>query len=176
MLPDGLRLVGVFLVALVLGTGAPAHAEKKLARAARVDPIADFEVRPAVGYERGRARRIKVVQIGWAEVELSTARAFLRMAAAAQKDGVELWIKSGFRSHEHQVWFYEAYRSGYGNPAARPGYSNHQSGRALDLDILGEGTYAWLEKHAKKYGFARTVRGEPWHWELVKKARRKRSR
>lgn len=176
MLGGALRarvLFGVLALALAAG---PAAAERFATppRAAE-DPIAGVESRPAIGYERGRKLAIRVVTIGWAEVEVRTARAFVAMALAARDAGIELWIRSGYRPPEHQQWLYDAWRRGWGNPAARPGFSTHQSGRALDLDIQTPGTFDWLETHAKKFGFARTVRGEPWHWELVKKVKRRAS-
>ena len=155
-----MRIALVVLVLFLLAT--PAAAE-----------TAVFTVRPAVGYRNGRPHRIKVVSLGWAEVEVSTARAYLAMAAAAAEDGIELWITSGFRSQEEQRAFYQAYREGWGNRAARPGHSNHQSGAALDL-YVGGGVYDWLARNARRFGFKRTVPGEPWHWEHVKRPRAKR--
>ena len=152
------------LLLLVIAWAAPAAAE-----------TLTLEARPALGYKKGRPRRIQVVTLGWTDVEVNTARAFLTMASAAAADGVELWIRSGFRSHEEQRMFYQAWREGWGNRAARPGHSNHQSGRALDL-YLGPGTFAWLEANARRFGFERTVRGEPWHWEYVARPRKKRAR
>jgi len=66
-----------------------------------------------------------------------------------------------------QTELYEAWKVGAGNPAAKPGFSNHQSGRAIDINLLGvpKETYAWLKKNAARYGFRRTVPSEPWHWE-----------
>lgn len=155
--------MGLLLAALLVP--APAFAE--------VDGLVPYA---AIGYRKGRKLKIQLVQIGWAEVELKTAYAFLEMQEAAAKDGVDLWIRSGFRSHEHQQWLYDAWREGWGNKAARPGHSNHQSGRALDLYISDPETFAWLEKHAKRFGFKRTVRGEPWHWEFTKKPKARKSK
>jgi D-alanyl-D-alanine carboxypeptidase len=119
----------------------------------------------AVGYRKGRPFKLRVVQLGWAEVEVKTAAAFLAMREAAAADGIELAIRNGFRPPEFQEWLYQAYKEGWGNKAARPGHSNHQSGRALDLYIDTPETYAWLDANARRYGFRRTVRSEPWHWE-----------
>ena len=52
-----------------------------------------------------------------------------------------------------------------GHLAAPPGYSNHQSGHALDLNTSARGVYSFLANHGKSYGFRRTVPSEPWHWE-----------
>jgi LAS superfamily LD-carboxypeptidase LdcB len=128
--------------------------------------IAGAETRVERGYKNGRPVRIRVTQIGWAEVEVATAKAFKKMAAHAQRDGIDLEIRSGFRDHARQKELYRAYRGGYGNKAARPGFSNHESGRALDIGMDG-GVRAWMSANAKRYGFKQTVRGEPWHWEYT---------
>jgi LAS superfamily LD-carboxypeptidase LdcB len=122
--------------------------------------------RTATGYKNGRPFRIQITSIGRAEVEVRTARAFERMQRAAAKDGVDLVIWSGFRSNSAQRDLYARYRKHDGNLAALPGYSNHQSGKALDIK-LDDKTYGWLHDHAATYGFTRTVRSEPWHWEYV---------
>jgi hypothetical protein len=129
--------------------------------------------RAAVGYRNGRRVKLRLVEVGWAEVEIRTARAFLAMRDAAARAGVDLWILSGFRSQEQQAALYRAWREGWGNRAARPGYSNHQSGRALDLFVGAPGTRGWLEAHAHRFGFRQTVPGEPWHWEFVEAGRRR---
>ena len=70
---------------------------------------------------------------------------------------------------EEQRFLYDCYQTGqcnHGNFAEVPGYSTHQSGRALDLNRLGPGVHAWLLAHARRFGFVATVPGEPWHWEF----------
>ncbi|HEU0035070.1 MAG TPA: M15 family metallopeptidase [Kofleriaceae bacterium] len=123
------------------------------------------ETRVATGYRNGKPVKVKLVEIDWALVELQTARAFLAMRAAAAEDGIDIVIWSGFRTNERQAELYRAYREGYGNPAAKPGYSNHQLGRALDLMLRGD-VYPWLVANAPRFGFRATVKGEPWHWEF----------
>lgn len=123
-----------------------------------------------VGYRRGRRHVFDVVPLGptGVEVEIGTARAFLAMRTAAADAGVELRLESGFRTAEQQRALFKAWRKGQGNKAARPGRSNHQSGRALDIAV-GQvpGSLAWLESNAVLFGFKRTVASEPWHWEYV---------
>jgi hypothetical protein len=51
------------------------------------------------------------------------------------------------------------------NLAAQPGYSNHQSGHALDVNTSAPGVYAWLAAHGGEFGFSETVPSENWHWE-----------
>lgn len=148
-MPHAGRTLRLLVLAVLLLSGI-AHGESRIER----------------GYRNGRPFRIRVTSVGWADVEVQTAKAFKKMAAAARKAGVELSIRSGFRSHERQKELYRAWREGWGNRAARPGFSNHESGRALDIDLDRDGTFAWLKKHGRRFGFRQTVRGEPWHWEF----------
>lgn len=121
--------------------------------------------RPATGYSRGNPTRICVVSVQGKLVEQRTAIAFESMRRAAARSGVTLQIVSGFRSMDQQRYLYNLYLSGRGNLAARPGYSNHQSGLALDLNMHLRGVSSWLASHAASYGFRRTVPSENWHWE-----------
>jgi LAS superfamily LD-carboxypeptidase LdcB len=130
------------------------------------------DARTVTGYRRGQKTRVKLVEVGGVELEARTARAFVAMAGAAAQRGITLAIRSGFRSHEQQKELYLWYRRGWGNLAARPGYSNHQSGRAVDIYIEDYAVYEWLKQNARDYGFKRTVKREAWHWEYVGGGRR----
>lgn len=136
--------------------------------------------RLVTGYVRGKPAQIAVVEIDGCLVETVTAAAFEIMRTAAATAGVKLRITSGFRSMEEQTALWEerkdpAVRKLKGQ-AARPGWSNHQSGRAIDIHTgltiaafaLGQSTpeSKWLDAHARQYGFARTVSNEPWHFCL----------
>ena len=123
--------------------------------------------RNATGYREGEKIEIKIADCGGAEAEVHTAIAFRAMAHAAAKAGIDLRVRSGFRSFAKQKKLYKAYRKGEGNLAARPGFSNHESGRALDLYVTDYKVFEWLQNHAARYGFHRTVPGEPWHWEYL---------
>lgn len=151
-----------------------------LARLTAVDHDAKRHAEPAwtmasepiqrTGYRNGRRHVVEVVPLGPTpvEVEVRTARAFLAMRADAADDGVDLRLESGFRTVEQQLALYRAWRKGRGNKAALPGKSNHQSGRALDINVVSNpGALAWLEANAATFGFKRTVKSEPWHWEYV---------
>lgn len=127
--------------------------------------------RSATAYVNGAPRKIKVVTIDGKPVEVDTAKAFLRMERAAKKDGIDLRVVSGFRTMAEQRYLYNLWLSGRGNQAAPPGYSNHQSGTALDLnttgpsDSVGSGpVYNWLARNAHRFGFRR-IPSEHWHWE-----------
>jgi LAS superfamily LD-carboxypeptidase LdcB len=131
------------------------------------DTSGEPQVWKVVGYRNGKAINLEVTEVDGVLVEVSTARAFIKMRDAADEQGVYLQAWSGFRSNDKQRELYDAWKAGAGNPAAKPGYSNHQSGRAIDINLLGvpKETYAWLNKNAARYGFRRTVPSEPWHWE-----------
>jgi len=118
----------------------------------------------------------------------SAALAFAAMREAAQHDGVELRVVSAFRSIEYQLGILER-KLARGlsieeilRVSAAPGYSEHHSGRALDLTTPGfapleekferSPAFAWLTENAKRFGFTLSYpRGnshgivyEPWHW------------
>ncbi len=110
-----------------------------------------------------------------------TRAAFVKMAAAAKKDSIDLIADSGYRSAEMQRRIFRR-RLAEGKTfeqvsqfVAPPGYSQHQTGRALDL-VPSEARFAhtriykWLKKHAGEYGFVESI-PEPakgsgeWYWE-----------
>lgn len=141
-----------------------------VALAARIQAERGLDARPEVGYDRGRPFPLAVVDLapsGEVRAEVRTALAFLRMADAARRDDVELVVVSGFRSPEKQLELYRLFRRGRGPLASKPGTSNHQSGRALDLDMSSPGATRWMKRNARRFGFKRTVRSERWHWEHV---------
>lgn len=100
---------------------------------------------------------------------------------------ISLVPASGYRSYETQTSLYNSYVSQYGQKAAdtfsaRPGYSEHQTGLAMDfspIDRSFENTaqFNWLQQNAHDYGFIlRYPNGktgitgyiyEPWHWRYV---------
>ncbi len=134
--------------------------------------LADLEAMKAchraTGYRSGKAFTICLTTVDGKYVEVNTARAFVRMRTAARRSGVRLHVVSGFRSMAQQRYLYHCYKTrscNHGNLAAPPGYSNHQSGHALDLNTSSSGVYGWLASHGRAYAFRRTVPSERWHWE-----------
>jgi LAS superfamily LD-carboxypeptidase LdcB len=172
---SSVRSTRTILVAVAAGVVAVlmlrvADESTLLAVAPRPSPLApreELESYPAFGYRQGIQQTIEVVTVGASPVELTTAHAFLAMRDAAALADISLTIESGFRTHAEQQVLYSAWRRGRGNRAAKPGESNHQSGRALDISVKDPETYAWLSANAGQFGFKRTVAGEPWHWEYV---------
>jgi len=112
-----------------------------------------------------------------------TRDAMVRMADAALADSVELIVDSGFRSAGFQKRIIKR-RLAEGKTfneivrfVAPPGYSEHETGRAIDLvpseaSFAETDAYRWLSEHAAEYGFVETYPEEdndtaPWessHW------------
>lgn len=117
------------------------------------------------------------------------AAAFRAMADAAKQDGISLRSVSAYRSYQTQQGLYQHYVSidGKANAerySARPGYSEHQTGLALDINTASisahfENTaeYAWLWANCARFGFLlryprekESITGyryEPWHYRYV---------
>lgn len=122
-------------------------------------------------------------------------QAFNEMKKAAKKDGLEINVRSGYRSYDTQFQLYNNYVARDGKKAADryssvPGFSEHQTGLALDIS---NGSYQksigewfdktpqakWLYENAYKYGFIlRYPKGkenitgymyESWHYRYVGK-------
>jgi D-alanyl-D-alanine carboxypeptidase len=118
----------------------------------------------------------------------AAARAWLSMRDAAAGEGVTLLLVSAFRSADYQAALLRA-RLARGETIeaalkinAPPGYSEHHTGRAIDIGTPGCGgldeafentaAYAWLQREAQRYGFTLSYprdnpqgyRYEPWHW------------
>jgi len=116
------------------------------------------------------------------------ARAWARLRDAAAHDGVTLLVVSAFRSIEYQLGIIRRKRErGQAideilRVSAAPGYSEHHSGRALDLTAPGyealaeeferSTAFGWLSTHAHRHGFSLSyprdnphgISYEPWHW------------
>ena len=83
---------------------------------------------------------------------------YVNMWKAAKEENLTLLVTSSFRTFASQEKDYKSYGDDY---AARPGYSEHQTGLALDIstyDTDGNafketGEYKWLQENAHKYGF-----------------------
>lgn len=114
---------------------------------------------------------------------------------AAGKAGYHLNFASGYRSYELQTELYTEYVDQLGQEAAdatsaKPGFSEHQTGLAVDIfetntDCILEGCFGktkagkWLKENSWKYGFilryengTQDVVGyeyEPWHFRYVGK-------
>ena len=123
------------------------------------------------------------------------ASALEEMFAGAKKDSINLLLASGYRSFSLQTSVYNRYVSTQGqatadSQSARPGYSEHQTGLAVDVGAANrtceiQACFAttpegqWVAANAYKYGFViRYQNGtestvgyiyEPWHIRYIGK-------
>ena len=95
-----------------------------------------------------------------------TYNAFLNLWNASHEAGFYLMVNSSYRTYAEQQEVYDDYRRSGGEDyadsiAARPGYSEHQTGYTLDVfekgysqkDFETSDSYNWLKENAYKYGF-----------------------
>ncbi len=103
--------------------------------------------------------------------------------------GLNIWIQSGYRSYNLQESLYNKYVNRDGKLAAdtysaRPGYSEHQTGLAFDLNSISDDFQytsegKWVNENAWRYGFIlrypkskESITGykyESWHLRYVGK-------
>jgi D-alanyl-D-alanine carboxypeptidase len=129
----------------------------------------------------------------WLRVD--AARGWRGLVDAAARDGIVLEAVSGYRSHDYQAGIIER-KLARGlriddilavNTA--PGWSEHHSGRAIDISAPGEpaaeasfettATFGWLRANAGALGFTMSyprdnphgIVHEPWHWRFDGPAR-----
>jgi D-alanyl-D-alanine carboxypeptidase len=154
-------------------------------------------ITPALLQARGLQPCAEATQLTVAEVsaegrefllEPAAASAWRAMKEAAARDGVVMCLVSAFRSVGRQTEIlHDKLAAGMSIEealrwVAPPGYSEHHSGRAVDIGVPGEPAleecfetteaFAWLQAHAGAHGFRLSYpRGnptgygyEPWHW------------
>jgi len=116
-------------------------------------------------------------------IKKEVSEAVVKMGNAMSASGTgTLVVLSGFRSYSAQVKMHSAKISVHGKAkgerlAARPGFSEHQTGLALDFGASKTTTRNWLAANAYKYGFIlrypdgkTKITGynyEPWHFRYV---------
>ena len=112
------------------------------------------------------------------------------MSNACEKDGLSIIINSAYRSYDDQVDIQEYYRKWYGDSyvekyVAKPGFSEHQTGLAIDIGSRSTNVFAnskeykWMLDNSYKYGYIiryekkyehmTLFRAEPWHYRYVGK-------
>ncbi len=99
---------------------------------------------------------------------------FVEMCDDAREDDINFYAESAYRSYKFQNQIYKNYVYEYGQEkankyAAKPGFSEHELGLAIDLaniwTITTKGEeYAWLSKNAYKYGYIFRYKEE---WEDI---------
>lgn len=117
-----------------------------------------------------------------------TAAIWQAMQAAARDDGILLLLVSGYRGFEYQASLIrKKINAGQSlseilSVNAAPGFSEHHTGRAIDIATPGSRplteefetseAFTWLKDNAARFGFSMSYprdnpQGfiyEPWHW------------
>ena len=136
---------------------------------------------------------VPLVRVQGERLRAQAADAYKQFAKAAKAAGVNIMPISGYRSFSQQASLYDSYVRQYGQAtadtfAARPGYSEHQTGLAMDIGNASgicalQACFAntpagqWAAEHGWEYGFiirypagAEATTGytyEPWHLRYV---------
>ncbi len=118
----------------------------------------------------------------------NAGKAWQQMQSAADAEGIILEAISGYRGHAYQFGIFKR-KLARGQTVqeilkvnAAPGYSEHHSGRAIDIGTPNEppaeesfentAAFSWLIEHAPDFGFRLSyprnnphdINYEPWHW------------
>lgn len=124
-----------------------------------------------------------LVTVEGVQLRSTVAQSYSQFKAAASASGHSLRLNSGYRSYAGQAALYNQHVARYGRAGAdqrtaRAGYSEHQTGLALDLAIsAGTSVATWVAANAHRFGFVvryetgqQAVTGyqyEPWHLRHV---------
>lgn len=121
------------------------------------------------------------------ELTSECSSAFDELVMGAAADNINIYCSSGFRSYDYQAQIYNNYVAMDGQVkadtySARPGHSEHQTGLAIDCNVIddsfiGTPEAIWLENHCHEYGFIirypkdkEDITGykyEPWHIRYI---------
>ena len=114
--------------------------------------------------------------------------AYIKMSDALKKEKLGIFITTAYRSYDEQKKLCDYYKKLYGDQyvkkyVAQPGFSEHQTGLAIDIGSVKSTTFAsskeykWMIKNAYKYGYILRYtkkfedetgfRSEAWHYRYV---------
>ncbi len=130
----------------------------------------------AKGFANGQPYLIRICKVRGITVNAQIAVNVDKLIRDAGDQGLKL-TGGGFRDNDGQIAarkrngcpdIFTAKASSCKTPTARPGYSNHQMGLAIDFGNCGSHStacYKWLAANAKNYGLI-NLPSEPWHWSV----------
>ena len=174
------------------GTGTIAEPESIAALVNKAESLSSKYVPPDL--TECNVRAVKEIVKEARMLRKEAAHALEAMFEAAEKEGMTLYIESGYRSYEHQTRTYNSVKKARGEEyadkyVAKPGHSEHQTGLAMDitnidhmdddhekqLGTMPEGI--WLRDNAHRFGFilrypedkvdTTGYNYEPWHFRYV---------
>lgn len=95
---------------------------------------------------------------------------FDKAKAAAKSAGIDMVIRSGWRSADQQRRLYDDAVAEHGEKEARrtvlpPERSAHVAGTAVD--VSPKAAAKWLEARSEQFGLCRTYANEWWHFEVT---------
>lgn len=158
------------------------------------------------GYVNGAMDKARLMTLEGCTLERDAAYMYALLKEAAEEDGVRLGWEDCYRSYNAQAASYNSrcpltdtpifgvdpltgamvqigskgVRVCSGPPTARPGFSNHGWGRAVDFTdgrgvlTCSDSSYRWLQGNAYRFGWVNPEWAhcgqstqEPWHWEYA---------
>lgn len=172
--------------AVVTTSGSGDATQTTTVTAGNAASVQGIEVKDGITYVNGIlvANKSYSLPADYAPGLNSEAKAqFDKLAADAAKEGLNIYLSSGYRSYSYQKQIYSNYSGIYGAAkadtfSARPGHSEHQTGLAIDVNSIddsftGTPEAIWLADHAHEYGFIirypkdkveiTGYKYEPWH-------------
>ena len=166
----------------------------------KIDPISEINPLILVNSENAFPENINLNLVKFQEKEVADIiyNDLVDMYNAALNDNVTLKINNAYRSKEEQTQIFENKMNDYENEGYTkekayeqtkltvqvPGYSEHETGLAIDFSNEGhydenEKMWEWLKNNAYKYGFIlrypedkyeiTKIDYEPWHYRYVGK-------
>jgi D-alanyl-D-alanine carboxypeptidase len=134
----------------------------------------------ADGYHNGQLIPIHLCKVNSTTVNVLIAKQLLDLYNLAKSQGHNL-SGGGFRTMQDQINtrrangcpdIYNSPNTACHPPTAKPGYSNHQMGLAVDftqngalIDGHGNSGFVWMSQNAAKFGL-KNYPAEPWHWSV----------
>ena len=113
---------------------------------------------------------------------------YKKMSDDLEKNGLSIYITTAYRSYDEQKELCDYFKKLYGDEyvkkyVAQPGFSEHQTGLAIDIASVKKNTFAsskeykWMIKNAYKYGYIlrykkeyqeeTSFKSEAWHYRYV---------
>ncbi len=136
--------------------------------------VNDFKDLKNIGAKTLRVRQILIKDL-------------IQLIKDAKKIGIEIKIKSAYRTQEYQKFLFDYNVKTYGKKVAEtqsaiPGHSQHHMGTAIDFinlddNLLNTKEGKWLYENSLKYGFSLSYpkgheietgyKAEPWHYLYI---------
>lgn len=149
----------------------PIPADYKIPDLVNVDAFKDLK---NLGVKNLKVRRILIKDL-------------IQLVKDAKKFGIEIKIKSAYRTQKYQKFLFDYNVKTYGKKVAEtqsaiPGHSQHHMGTAIDFinlddNLLNTKEGKWLYENSPKYGFSLSYpkgyeiqtgyKAEPWHYLYI---------